>query len=694
MKAPTMSNGHIGFVVYNDAVHINGVYNGRTGESHRARIPNYARVQFEMCGAFTQGDSCTYSLDVRQGIFRTTSDYDGYSVELVTYAHRYFDKTIVNHVTIRRYEPGTSDIYTVRLLNLPGSNSVDFDTVSETIQTFDGVLTTVVHLRTRITEHESYQENPREVYIYSQAVDDTIQLQSNEDERTFTYITSFGSDKGTIANIEDEYRLLLPIRDTILSSHTDEWNKFWTSSGISVEGNDELDKSIHSSLFFLSSALPSLNTSGIYQIPFYGLAPSGLGRGGILLSEYQGHSFWDTEIWMLPPVLLLEPEWSKAALNYRYQGRNAAADIAKDTGYEGYRFPWEGGYTGCETTPDCCPQNPFYQQHITAGVAYAYRSQFFATHDEEWMKSEGCEMTYKTAEFWASRVFYNSTDKLYEIIGVMGPDEDVWDVSNNPYTNVIAAYNLFFGEYAACYCNQFFPSLYNKTNGWDKIARGIRLLHDEARDYTPQHETFEPIVEIKQADTVLLGYPLMYPLATSTLRNNLNIYGNWTREDGPGMTWAMHAIGHMDIGEVPSEEMFQRSYDPYIRRPFYTWQEVVEPFVGVGNFITGAGGFLQLMLNGYGGIRLYSDRMTISGTLLPPNTTKLTINGFKYLNGEFSLEQTETSLRLTVKRFGNVNILVDDDLTKTQTIEFLPRSSNIFDSCQMAENIINIPTDF
>ncbi len=81
------------------------------------------------------------------------------------------------------------------------------------------------------------------------------------------------------------------------------------------------------------------------------------------------------------------------------------------------RFPWEGGYTGCETTPDCCQQNPDFQQHITAGVAYAYRNQFFATHDEDWMKSEGCEMAYRTAEYWASRVKYNSTDKLYDIIG-------------------------------------------------------------------------------------------------------------------------------------------------------------------------------------------------------------------------------------------------------------------------------------
>lgn len=107
-RVPTLSNGHIGFVAYSSAIHINGVYNGRTGESHRARIPNYGRVQFEMCGVFTQGDLCTYALDIRQGVFRTTSTYEGYSVELVTYAHRYYDKTIVNHVTITRHVLGTT----------------------------------------------------------------------------------------------------------------------------------------------------------------------------------------------------------------------------------------------------------------------------------------------------------------------------------------------------------------------------------------------------------------------------------------------------------------------------------------------------------------------------------------------------------------------------------------------------------
>lgn len=105
---PTLSNGHIGFVPYTDAVHINGVYNGKTGESHRARIPSYGRVQIGSCALFAPANLCKYSLDMRQGVFRTTAEYDGYTVEAVTYAHRYYDKAIVNHITIKRSVPGSA----------------------------------------------------------------------------------------------------------------------------------------------------------------------------------------------------------------------------------------------------------------------------------------------------------------------------------------------------------------------------------------------------------------------------------------------------------------------------------------------------------------------------------------------------------------------------------------------------------
>lgn len=127
---------------------------------------------------------------------------------------------------------------------------------------------------------------------------------------------------------------------------------------------------------------------------------------------------------------------------------------------------------------------------------------------------------------------------------------------------------------------------------------------------------------------VLLAYPLQYRMDHTLKRSNLNIYANVTRDTGPAMTWSMHALGHLDIGDVPSETMFNRTFVPYIRKPFYTWNEYVNGVKdGAENFITGAGGFLQLIMYGYTGIRLNADALIISGSQLPPQTTKMILNG-------------------------------------------------------------------
>ena len=95
-------------------------------------------------------------------------------------------------------------------------------------------------------------------------------------------------------------------------------------------------KSIHASIYGIVSALPSLIS---YQESntFYGLSPNGLGRGGTDLTDYEGHNFWDTEIWMQPVVLLIEPMWSQQLLHYRYEKLSVAKDYAKETGYKGAR---------------------------------------------------------------------------------------------------------------------------------------------------------------------------------------------------------------------------------------------------------------------------------------------------------------------------------------------------------------------
>lgn len=173
-------------------------------------------------------------------------------------------------------------------------------------------------------------------------------------------------------------------------------------------------------------------------------------------------------------------------------------------------------------------------------------------------------------------------------------------------------------------------SIYPKSSNWSTIASSIKLLYDAKINYNPQYEGYVPGTQIKQADVVLLAYPLQYDLDISTKRNNLEIYANVTRDNGPAMTWSMHALGHLDIGEVPSEALFNRTFVPYIRQPFYTWNEYVHGIEdGAENFITGAGGFLQLIMYGYAGIRIRSDALVINGPQLPPQTNRLKLNGIR-----------------------------------------------------------------
>lgn len=110
-----------------------------------------------------------------------------------------------------------------------------------------------------------------------------------------------------------------------------------------------------------------------------------------------------------------------------------------------YRYPWESAFTGIDVTKADYPEIVKYEQHITADIGHALRKHFFVTHDFEWFREIGCDLAYGTAKFWASRVSWNTTTNRYDIKGIMGPDEDHYNVNNNAYTNVAAALNLHFG---------------------------------------------------------------------------------------------------------------------------------------------------------------------------------------------------------------------------------------------------------
>ena len=95
---PTLANGHIGFVIYGDSILMNGLYNGIRGESHRARIPNYANILTNIeCDG-----NCNYQLNMRKGYFQNTINENGFKIVQQLYAHKFYNRAIFNSFTIER----------------------------------------------------------------------------------------------------------------------------------------------------------------------------------------------------------------------------------------------------------------------------------------------------------------------------------------------------------------------------------------------------------------------------------------------------------------------------------------------------------------------------------------------------------------------------------------------------------------
>ncbi len=182
------------------------------------------------------------------------------------------------------------------------------------------------------------------------------------------------------------------------------------------------------------------------------------------------------------------------------------------------------------------------------------------------------------------------------------------------YTNWVAVRSLRFAASAA---NVLGDSTFN-TSRWIDVSNRISLVYDADADYHPEYAKYKGHT-VKQADVVLLPFPLLMPMNLSTRVNDLKFYENRTDNDGPAMTWAMFAIGavethfqhcinsyiapgHWDAGDDDkAQALFNRSY-ANVQDPYGIWTET--PSGGTTNFITGAGGFLQAVISGLAGVRL------------------------------------------------------------------------------------------
>lgn len=261
-------------------------------------------------------------------------------------------------------------------------------------------------------------------------------------------------------------------------------NNFWNDSDILIEGNEEDQLSIRFNLYHLYQSVGRDKYSNI--------SAKGLSGEG-----YEGHYFWDTEIYVLPTFQLNQYEISRNLLMYRYNQLDAARDRARALGHvKGVKFPWRT-ISGIE----CSAYYPAgtAQYHINGDVAHAYVQHYIFTDDFTFMMDYGLEVLLETALMWLDLGHFDKG--LFKIDAVTGPDEYTAIVNNNYYTNALAKHNL---EWTVRLCDKMqgenpvaFKNLLKKIDvsltdldQMDQAAKNMFLPHDKTLGIDMQDDGF------------------------------------------------------------------------------------------------------------------------------------------------------------------------------------------------------------
>ncbi len=392
-------------------------------------------------------------------------------------------------------------------------------------------------------------------------------------------------------------------RERLISFHARAWEELWKSD-IIIGGDDQSQQDVHSMLYHLYSFTRE-GTS---------LSPSPMGLSGL---GYNGHVFWDTELWMFPSLLVLHPEMAKSMMEYRFQRLDAARKNAFSKGYKGAMFPWESADTGVEETPVWALSGPF-EHHITACVGFAAWNYYCVTQDKQWLREKGWPLLSATADFWASRV-ERSGPGHFDINNVVAADEWAENVNNNAFTNAAAKCNLQNATEAAKILG------ITADADWMHVANNIPVLKF-ADGVTREHATYNG-EGIKQADVNLLSYPLKQITDPVQIKKDLAYYESRIPDEGtPAMTQAIFSLLYARLGESEKAfHWFKDAYTPNLNPPF----RVIAETKGGTNpyFATGAGGVIQSVLMGFGGLDITPTGIVQLRPVLPKQWKSLTITG-------------------------------------------------------------------
>lgn len=447
--------------------------------------------------------------------------------------------------------------------------------------------------------------------------------------------------------------------EVLFEKNVQNWLSFWQNQDIKVVSKNEIEQlAIRFAIYHLKVMTPSHD------------ARMGIGAKGLSGEGYKGHSFWDTELFMLPYFTFSQPEKARKLLEYRYHTLAGARKKAKENGFKGAMYPWESAWMDDgEVTPvwgaaDIITGEAtkiwsgFIEQHITSDVSFGVWQYFKITNDIDFMEKYGYEILLDTGIFWGSRFQWNEDKQRYHIENVIGPDEYKEHINNDAFTNHTAFWCV---ENAIFFYNDLkeskpdvFKILNQKLNLDEEIEilkeKLVKLYIPEPNQelVIPQDDTYLLLDDIdltkyknqkhvgslfmdyslsqvnkmqvsKQASVVMLMYLLEHKFSKEIKTANFNYYEPRTLHDS-SLSLSTHAIVAADMGELEmSYKLFQKAIEI----------DLGPNMKSSDHGIHGAsiGGIWQIMINGFAGLRLMDGVLRIEPKL-PETIAEMSFNIF------------------------------------------------------------------
>ena len=628
-----------------------------------ANLPNplLVRVFVDDCEiSLTRGEVSRFaqSLDLKSGVYRYSHDYrdaagrttriDMQRFASLEHAHRVFMRyavTPIDHDAPIRILTGIdSDVH---------SNATRERQVDACDARVASPESCILHTRTPARKHDVYlavqhscrgaspATKPRGIvehdvvymsYEFALAKGQTATL-----ERCIVLTSSEDGRHGIAVGLEAELAAAAQQGfDGALERQRAAWERLWDRADLQIDGDEQAQRYLRFCLYHLIAAAP--RHSDRLSVPVK-----------LLTGEYyQGNTFCDTDLYIVPFYTFTFPEWARTCLNFRHKGLTYGRAIARELGCRGAKFAWQAGPYGEECL------GKWYRFvhtniHINADIVYSLMQYYRATADEDFLQECGLDILVETARLYHSRAAVDVDREGLTLKNVAGPDEGHCESVNNFYTNYLAIRNL---RWAAGMVEQLRKQ---DAEAFERIAMRMKLQPDEPqrwRDtadglillFDPQTKLYEPCEGFYQLPpppndllkdrqdwfvTVFPYQAMNQPdvvMALTMFRDDFDAdvsRANWEyykdkSMNFSSMSFAINAIAAVDVGDL--DEAY-RSFtiaaggdlDPQLTGRHDTH---------AGLHGTALGGAWQAAVFGFGGVHL-SDKGLRINPKLPPQWQRL-----------------------------------------------------------------------